>query len=61
MQSHSQTQYHGYWFGSETSAHRKLRVEQTVSMARLARSLPVVVGKAHGHHVGNALHSVAYL
>ena len=28
---------------------------------RLARSLPVVVGKAHGHHVGKVLHSVVYL
>ena len=29
--------------------------------AQLARSISVVVGKAHGHHVGKELHSVAYL
>ena len=58
-----QTKDHGYWSGSETSAHGKLRVDQyrAVSTTRLVRSLPVVVGKAHGHHIGNALHSVAYI
>ena len=29
--------------------------------ARLARYIPVVVGKSHGHHVGKELYSVAYL
>ena len=55
-QSRSKTQDHCYWF-----AHRKLHVEQTVSTAQLSQSLPMVVGKAHGHHVDNVLHSVPYL
>ena len=33
----------------------------TSTTRRLERSLPVVVGKAHGHHVGKALHSAANL
>ena len=36
------------------------RVEQTVSIAQLAWSLPVVVGKAHGHHVGIQLLTYSY-
>ena len=41
-------------FGNETSAH----VELT---SAVAQSLSIVVGKAHGHQVGKALLSVAYL
>ena len=29
--------------------------------ARLAQSIPVVVGKVYGHHVSKELYSVAYL
>ena len=36
----------------------KLRVDQ---LAWALWSLPVVVGKVHGYHIGRTLHSVAYL
>ena len=29
--------------------------------ARLAQSIPVVVGKPYGHHVGKELYLIAYL
>ena len=38
-----------------------LMATPTAPVLRLAQSIPVVVGKAHGHHVGKELHSVAYL
>ena len=53
----TQTKDHGHWFGNETSAH----VELTIMHSAVAQSLSIVVGKAHGHQVGKALLSVAYL
>ena len=41
------------------SAREKLLVDH--ARARLARSLPVVVGKGYEHHIGKALHSAANL
>ena len=55
MQSRSQTKYHDHWSGNGTSAQAKS------PRARLARSLPVVVGKVYEHHIGMALHSAANL
>ena len=55
VQSHSQTKDRGHWSGSKTSAHVE---SQDDRYGWLARSLPVVVGKAH---IGKALHSAAYL
>ena len=34
---------------------------RALTSTRLARSLSVVVGKAHGHHIGKELYSVACL
>ena len=57
MQSRSQTENHGHCSGNETSAQSRA----CWLYARLAQSVPVVVGKAYGHYVGKELYSVAYL
>ena len=49
---------HSQCSGNETNAHTKLRALTMYQYARLAQSIPVVVGKAYGHHIGKEMYSV---
>ena len=53
---------HSHYSGNETIVlTQKSRALIVYLYAWLARSIPVVVGKVYGHHIGKKLYSIAYL